>query len=74
MRRTTGCLKKPEVPFPVFLRTSGIQNAKEGLQNEKSISVKNPAVLRLIIAGGKYFMHMGILLVTVDVFAPNLIG
>ena len=30
--------------------------------------------LRWIIAGGKYFMHMGTLLVTVDVLAPNLIG
>ena len=30
--------------------------------------------LRWIIAGGKYFMHMGTLLVTLDVSVPNLIG
>ena len=40
----------------------------------KKTLVNQVYILRWIFAGGKHFIHLGTLLVTVDVFAPNLIG
>ena len=68
--RNVTCLNfDKEVCYKFSLKSSQMTENLQGIP-----TLTSSQILRWIIAGGKYFMHMGTLLVTVDVLAPNLIG